>query len=188
MFIILGPALILAAGFFTKGDGPDATGATLVSIGLGCWLIGLIGVYQQLRPRAPRYVAVALPMTVFGVIGGVAFSVQALHEVIFGISHERAIELLNAYLLPANVLYWLCGPLFPISLMLLGALLLKLRATPVPVALLIVLGGLLFPLSRITREEFLIHAADLVLLLPFLYLGLRTLRPAPDKPAPVPAG
>ena len=107
---------------------------------------------------------------------------------IFGISHERAIELLNAYPLPANVLYWLCGPLFPISLMLLGALLLKLGATPVPVALLIVLGGLLFPLSRITREEFLIHAADLVLLLPFLYLGLRMLRPAPDKPAPVPAG
>ncbi|MEU4427222.1 hypothetical protein AB0F81_41915 [Actinoplanes sp. NPDC024001] len=192
MFLILGPALNLAGGFFWTGDGPDATGATLISVGLGCWLIGLIGLYQGLRPRAPRHVPALLPLTVFGVIGGVAFSVQSLHEEIFGVSHERAIELLNAYPLPANVLYWLCGPLFPVSLMLLGAVLLKARAAPVPVVLLVLAGGLLFPLSRITRVEILIHAADLVLLLPFVYLGVRArdrLRPAvapgPGRPSEI---
>lgn len=179
MFIILGPALNLCAGFFWKGDGPDPTGATLATVGLAFWLIGLIELYQRLRPRAPRYVAVVLPLTVLGVTGGVAFNVQALHEVIFGVSHAKAVDLLNAYPLPAHVLYWLCGPLFPVSLALLGVLLYRLRAVPVPVAALVLLGGVLFPLSRITREAVLIHAADLLLLLPFLYIGLRLLRTTP---------
>ncbi|MEV6301496.1 hypothetical protein AB0M02_18950 [Actinoplanes sp. NPDC051861] len=183
MFLILGPALNLAGSFFWKGDGPDTTGATLVAVGLACWLIGLIPLYQGLPSRWGRTM---LPLTVFGVTGGLAFSVQAIYEVVFDVSHARAVELLNAYPIPANVLYWICGPLFPLAMALLGVALLRLRAAPVPVGLLLVLGAVAFPLSRITRELVLIHAADLLLLLPFLYLGVKALRAGPVR-EPVPA-
>jgi hypothetical protein len=187
MFLILGPALNFAAGFFWLSDSQGATSGTLSALGVSCWLIGLIALYGQLRPRAPRYVDAVLPLTVFGATGGLAFSVQSIHEEMFGISHAAAVERLNEFPLAANALYWICGPLFPLALVALGVLLLRLRAAPVAIGVLVVLGGLAFPLSRITREVSIAHVADLLLLLPFLYLGIRSLRPAPRRPAPAPA-
>ncbi|MFY1672495.1 hypothetical protein ACN27G_21415 [Plantactinospora sp. WMMB334] len=46
----------------------------------------------------------------------------------------------------------------------------------VAVGVLLCLGALAFPLSRISREAAVAHVADLLLLLPFLYLGVRALR------------
>ncbi|MDO3705734.1 hypothetical protein Q3W71_29100 [Micromonospora sp. C28SCA-DRY-2] len=73
--------------------------------------------------------------------------------------------------------------LFPLVLVALGVMLLRLRAAPVAIGVL-VLGGVAFPLSRITREASIAHVADLLLLLPFLYLGIRSLRQASRRPAP----
>ncbi len=188
MFLVLGAALNAAAGFFWKGDGPDATGAPLAALGLACWLIGLADLYQRIRPRAPRATAVLFPVTVFGVTGGIAFSVQALHEVMFGVSHARAVDLLGGYPFAANTLYWICGPLFPLSLVALGLLVARVRAAPVPAGMLLALGGAAFPLSRITREEILVHAADLLLLAAFGYLAVAASRSgAAERPTAVTA-
>ncbi|MEV0895962.1 hypothetical protein [Actinoplanes sp. NPDC049802] len=182
MFLFLGAALNAAAGFYWKGDGPDATGATLGVLGLACWLIGFADLYQRLRPESPRVTAVLFPVTVFGVTGGMAFGVQSIHEVLFGASHARTVELLDTEPLAATVLYWICGPLFPLSLVALGVFLLRRRIVPALIGVLLAAGGLAFPLSRITREEILIHAVDLLLLVPFAYLGAWTRRRG-DVPA-----
>lgn len=178
MFLILGPALNVLAGFFWHDGSQGVTGGTLTALSTGCWLAGLIGIYERLRPRSPRYVAVALPVAVFGAVGGVAFAVQAIHEQLFGVTHAVAVDRLNEYPLAANLLFWICGPLFPTALAALGVLLLRLRAAPLPVGVLIVLGSLAFPLSRVTRQASLAHVADLLLLAPFLYLGIQQLRTA----------
>ncbi|GIG87887.1 hypothetical protein [Plantactinospora endophytica] len=183
MFLILGPALNLAAGFFWLDDTQGATSGALTALGIACWLIGLLALNEQLRPRAPRYAAIALPLTVFGATGGLAFSIQSIHEEMFGISHATAVERLNEFPLAANALYWTCGPLFPLVLVALGVTLLRLRAAPVAIGVLVVLGGLAFPVSRITREASIAHVADLLLLLPFLYLGIRSLRQTVHQPA-----
>ncbi|MFC6021680.1 hypothetical protein ACFP2T_36640 [Plantactinospora solaniradicis] len=192
MFLILGPVLNLIAGFFWESDRQGVTAGTLVALSCACWLVGLIGLYDRLRNIAPRYVAVALPATVFATVGGVAFGVQSIHEGLFDASHATTIELLNAYPFAAWTLYWIGGPLFPLVLFGLGLALARLRAAPLPVGVLLCLGAIAFPLSRITREASIAHVADLLLLLPFLYLGLRELPGlrggvAPGTPDPEPA-
>jgi hypothetical protein len=174
IFLAIGPALNLLAGFFWQDGRQGATSGALAGIGITLWLIGLIELYQRLKPRAPRYVRWALPLTVLGTAGGVAFSVQSIHEEMFGVDHAAAVERLNEFPLAANTLFWLCGPLFPIALVALGAMLLRLRAAPLAAGILLVLGGLAFPLSRVTRESLLANVADLLLLLPCGYLAVRS--------------
>ena len=175
MFLILGPALNLLAGFFWQNDTQGVTAGTLIVLSSGCWLIGLIGLFERLRPTAARYVAVALPVTVFGAVGGVAYGVQSIHEGLFAVSHADAVERLGEHPFAAFAVYWTCGPLFPASLFVLGLVMAKVRAAPLPVALMVSVGAVVFPLSRVTREASIAHLADLFLLLPFLYLGVRSI-------------
>jgi len=174
MFLILGPALNLLAGFFWEDDRQGVTAGTLIVLSTGLWLIGLLGLYDRLRPLAPRFVALAVPLAVFATVGGLAFGFQSIYEGMFDVSHAESIEQLNRYPLTAMSLYWLAGPLFPLTLFLLGVTLARLRAAPLPVSALIMLGAVAFPLSRITREPGIAHVADVLLLLPFLYLAVRS--------------
>ncbi|MFG1837289.1 hypothetical protein ACGFH8_02485 [Micromonospora sp. NPDC049175] len=175
MFLILGPALNLLAGFFWQNDTQGVTAGTIIVLSSACWLIGLIGLFERLRPTTPKYVAVGLPATVFGAIGGVAYGVQSIHEGLFAVSHAEAVERLGEHPFAAFAVYWTCGPLFPVSLFVLGLVLARVRAAPLPVGIMVSLGAVVFPLSRITREASIAHLADLFLLLPFLYLGLRSM-------------
>ncbi|BAL89451.1 hypothetical protein AMIS_42310 [Actinoplanes missouriensis 431] len=178
IFLILGPALNGAATFFWQPGTQGATGGTLSGLGSAFWLIGLLGVYRQLPERHTRAL---IPLAVLGTAGGIAFSVQAIHEQMFGISHATAVAMLDEYPFAANTLYWFCGPLFPFSLAALGILLWRERAVPVPTAVLMVLGAAAFPLSRMSREVSIAHLADLLLLLPFLMIGVRGLRAGDER-------
>ncbi|WP_199736596.1 hypothetical protein [Micromonospora sp. HM5-17] len=178
MFLILGPVLNLLATLFWKSDTQGATAGTLIAISSACWLIGLIGLFDRLRGTAPRYVAAALPVAVFATVGGVSFGVQAIHETLFATTHAHAVDLLNQYPFPAMTLFWTAGPLFPATFFALGLVLTWRRAAPLPVGILLCLGAIAFPLSRITREVSIALAADILLVLPFLYLGIRGLRTA----------
>ncbi|GAA2189829.1 hypothetical protein [Micromonospora lupini] len=184
MFLILGPALNLLAGFFWQNGTQGVTAGTIIVLSTACWLIGLIGLFERLRPSTPRYVAVGLPVTVFGAIGGVAYGVQSIHEGLFAVSHADAVERLGEHPFAAYAVYWTCGPLFPLSLFVLGLVLAKVRVAPLPVGVMVSLGAVVFPLSRVTREASVAHLADLFLLLPFLYLGLRSMWRSPGVPGP----
>ena len=178
MFLILGPVLNLVATLFWEPDTQGATAGTLIGLSSACWLIGLIGIFDRLHASAPRYVAVALPVAVFATVGGVSFGVQAIHETLFSATHAHTVELLNEYPFAATTLFWTAGPLFPATFFALGLVLAWRRAAPLPVGILLCLGALAFPLSRITREASIALVADVLLVLPFLYLGIRGLRPA----------
>ncbi|MFG2050029.1 hypothetical protein ACGFIW_21690 [Micromonospora sp. NPDC048935] len=184
MFLILGPALNLLAGFFWQNDTQGVTAGTIIVLSTACWLIGLIGLFERLRPRTPKYVAVGLPVTVFGAIGGVAYGVQSIHEGLFAVSHADAVERLGEHPFAAFAVYWTCGPLFPLSLFVLGIVLARVRVAPLPVGIMVSVGAVVFPLSRVTREASVAHLADLFLLLPFLYLGLRSMSQSRGVPGP----
>jgi len=66
-------------------------------------------------------------------------------------------------------------------MVLLGLSLARGRLVPVWSALMLALGGVAFPASRITRIEAIGHLADVVLLVPSIYLAwflLQTVRSA----------
>ncbi|MFI6077147.1 hypothetical protein ACIA5C_37000 [Actinoplanes sp. NPDC051343] len=100
-------------------------------------------------------------------------------------SHADAIERLGEHPFAAFAVYWTCGPLFPISMFVLGLVMAKMRAAPLPAGIMISLGAVVFPLSRITREASIAHLADLFLLVPFLYLGLRSMFGSRGLPGPL---
>jgi hypothetical protein len=171
--LILGPAL-QATGTFLWQDGVQGIAAAAITmISVLAWLVGLIVVFRSIELRVPRYAAIGLPVAIYGMLSGVAFGVQGMDEELFAVPHGEAVRLLEAHPLAGAVVYWLAGPAFPVSLFALGAVLARIRAVPVPVGVLICLGAVAFPISRIPREAAVAHVADLLLLLPFLYLGVR---------------
>ena len=182
--LILGPALTLVGTFFWRDDTQGINAAPFNVISSVAWLVGLVAVFRALEARVPWYSAVGLPLAVYGVLGGVAFGVQGMDEELFGVAHSEAITLLEAHPVAGNLIFWLAGPLFPATLFALGAVLAWIRAVPVPVGLLICLGAVVFPMSRIAREPLVAHLADVLVLLPFLYLGARLItgRLAPEAP------
>jgi len=80
------------------------------------------------------------------------------------------------------------GLLFPLSLLVLGIQLIRARQVPLWVGILLCLGAIGFPASRIGRIQALAHIDDVVLLVACGTLAWQLIRqPATPVTAPVPA-
>ena len=76
---------------------------------------------------------------------------------------------------PAILFLFIPGSIFPLSLLVHGLMLARGRVVPTWVGLMLALGAAGFPISRFPRIELLAHAADLLLLIPLVWIGLRLL-------------
>jgi len=180
--LVAGPALLATSTFFWNDEGRYGTvGGTLAVVASWIWVLGLLFLWSVVRARYPRWGSCGPVLLALGTAGGVAFGVQGFLEAAFGLSAEESLDALAAYPWEAYVVYWLAGPAFPISMVLLGLSLARGRLVPVWSALMLALGGVAFPASRITRIEAIGHLADVVLLVPSIYLAwflLQTVRSA----------
>lgn len=95
---------------------------------------------------------------------------------IFNISHEEYLKELSAYPFSSQLLLFATGPLFPLSLLILGINLLRKKAVPVWVGILLCIGAIAFPSSRIPRIEWIAHIADVLLLIPTVAVGFILLK------------
>ncbi|MQY09393.1 hypothetical protein [Actinomadura macrotermitis] len=184
--LVLGPALQALSTFFWEEHRQGIATGALIVLATVCWIAGLAHVFRDIEARVPRYAAVAFPLAVYGCVGGVAFGLQGMFEELFGATHEHTVQLLQAHPFAANVAFWIAGPLFPAGVFVLGLVLTRIRYVPPPAGLLMAAGAVVFPLSRIPREAAIAHAADLVLLLPFAYLGIRTIKGTSPRPSASP--
>jgi hypothetical protein len=170
--LIVAPAVQALSTFFWDGHRQGLTTGALIVVATVCWITGIAAVFRLIEPRVPRYAAIGLPLAVYGFVGGAAFGVQGMNEELLGVSHDHAVRLLNEHPLAAFAAFWIAGPLFPVSLFVLGLVLARIRATPVATGLLISAGAVVFPLSRVPRAVVVAHLADLLLLVAFAHLGL----------------
>ncbi|MEV0399730.1 hypothetical protein [Actinoallomurus sp. NPDC050550] len=171
--LILAPAIQGISTFYWSDRHQGITAGALIVAATICWIVGLVAVYRLIEPRVPRYAAVALPVAVYGCVGGASFGVQGMQEELFGVSHTQAVHLLQEHPAAAFVAFWFAGSAFPLSVLVLGVVLTWIRAVPVPIGILTSVSAVTFPLSRIPREIAIAHVADLALLIPFAYLGIR---------------
>jgi hypothetical protein len=171
--LIMGPALQGISTFYWRGHYQGVAAGTLIVLATVCWIVGLVAVYRLIEPRVPRYAAVGLPLAIYGCVGGASFGLQGMHEEMFGVSHARAVHLLHEHPAAANLVFWFAGPTFPLSMFVLGAVLLRIRAVPALIGVLLCVSAIAFPLSRIPREMSIAHLADLALLVPFAHIGVR---------------
>jgi hypothetical protein len=136
------------------------------------WVSGFMFLFGLLKKKMPRYAVWGFWITVYGCISGCCFAFLGYLTSIFNISHLDYLQVLSRYPITSQILLFASGPLFPLSILLLGINLLRARVVQLWVGVLLCLAAILFHLSRILRIETIAHIADITLLIPTVYLGL----------------
>ncbi len=136
---VAGP-LLLAASTLSTGD---TTGGTLQMYAVVGMLLAAVGITQLCESLRPRFAAVATAVSAIGVMGGVAYG---LNGVYIG---SGAPDLNAADTAAAHLSLHLPGPIFALMFIVLGALLLASKVGPGWCGVALIIGGLLFPPTRI---------------------------------------
>jgi len=176
MALIIAPILFAASTFFWIKGEYSVAAATLGIVSLFFWIPALTGAFSLLKNKMPRYATYGLWIAVFGCISGVCFMFLGYLTIIFNISHTEYLQKLSEYPVSSQLLLFATGPLFPLSLLVLGITLLRTKAVAAWIAILLFIGAIAFPASRIPRIEWIAHIADLLLLIPTAAIGLVLLK------------
>ena len=176
MALIIAPILFAASTFFWIKGEYSVAAATLGIVSLFFWIPALTGAFSLLKNKMPRYATYGLWIAVFGCISGVCFMFLGYLTTIFNISHTEYLQKLSEYPVSSQLLLFATGPLFPLSLLVLGITLLRTKAVAAWIAILLFIGAIAFPASRIPRIEWIAHIADLLLLIPTAAIGLVLLK------------
>lgn len=173
---IIAPLLSALSTFYWQEGEYGVTGGTILSLAMVFWVLAFVALFGLLKNKAPWYSSIGMILAIYGCISGVCFALLGLFSEAFQISHETYLATAAQYELGFNLLLFWPGPLFPLSLLVLGAVLWYKKALPLWVAGLLILGGIAFPVSRIPRIESIAHAADLLLTIPLLFVGYQYLK------------
>jgi len=176
--LVLGPVFLAASTFFWNQGQYGITGGTLLVVSMCFWIPAFAGLFRLLEPESPGYRVAGYLCAVAGCISGASFGMVGVLTATFHVSHGAFLAGAAAHGLAYNILLFWSGPLFPLSLLTLGLVLGIKRKIAWPVAGLICLGAVAFPLSRIPRIVLLAHLADLLLVIPLVWTGCRNLTAA----------
>ena len=178
--LILAPALFAISTFFwvrTNGRVEyGATGGTIIAVATVFWIPAFIGLFDLLKERMPRFATWGLLVAIYGCIGGAAFGLEGLFADAFRIPHDVRREAWAQFPTAFNLTFFWPGPLFPLSLLVLGTVLIRTKSTPLWAGVLICLAAIAFPVSRIPRIDVVAHAADVLMFVPLAYTGLGFLK------------
>ena len=173
--LILAPLFFAASTFYWHNGEYDTTSATLMIISLFFWLPAFRALFNVTVNKLPLYSIWGLWIAYFGCISGVCFAFVGYMTTVLNVTHKEYLEELNNYPFTSQILLFASGPIFPLSISLLGIQMLRKRVVPPGIAILFCVAGIAFPLSRIPRIEFVAHIADLLLLTPCLYVSFKGL-------------
>ena len=174
--LIIAPLLFAGSTFLWQDGEYGVEAAILIIFSMFFWIPALIGLFSLIKNEMPRFAVWGLWIAVFGCISGVCFAFLGYLATIFNISHEQYLNSLSHYPVTSQILLFGSGPLFPLSIFVLGVNLMLKRSVPVLTGLLFCVAAIGFPLSRISRIEWMAHIADLALLIPSAAIAWQMLR------------
>ncbi len=174
--LLAAPLLQALSTFFWTDGEYGVTGGTILIFSMIFWIPALLFLFILVASKKPTYAAWGFLVAVYGLVSGVNFGFLGVLTDVFSIPHEQYIQDLSKYPISSNLLLFQAGPLAPISLIVLGIVMLFTKVVDWKIAMLITLGGILFPLSRISRVEIIAHIADIVQLLPMAVLGVQLMK------------
>lgn len=151
--MILAPLLFVASSFAWQNGEYNMTSGTLVVIGSVFWIPAFMGLFARLRTSGPRYATWGLLFVIYGCVSGISFGLRGLYADAFGISKQALLQKAATYPLAFNLTMFWPGLLFPLSLLVLSIVLVRAKSIPIWTGLLLGLGAVAFPLSRIPRVE-----------------------------------
>jgi len=169
--LLLAPLLMFISSFFWTNGEYGVTGGAVLILSTLFWITSMTWLFGLLNKKMPTTAQWCLLFSIFGFISGGLFGFVGVMAEIFNISHQTYIEEFSKYPIATGILLFWSGPLAPVSLILLGIFFLKAKTVRSWVALMFILGGIAFPISRISRNEWIAHVADIFLLIPMWYLA-----------------
>jgi hypothetical protein len=188
--LIIGALLMASTTFFEYADGmlfwAGAVGLVLYAL----LLPGLLGIARSLGQRAPRLSVAAGLLAIFGCVAGASFQTALLHEWAARAAGTpeglmaAIMEVTEGRVFPVIVIL---GIQFPISLLLLSIGLFRTGVAPTWVAVLLGIGAIVFPVGHIGSMQLVQHLAETILLIPLIWLGLRSLTGSTSQGIAVPA-
>jgi hypothetical protein len=172
--MLLGPLLFSASTFYWNDGEYGVQGGLLLSLSLVFWIMVFVGLFERLKNTMPAYAGWGLLVAIYGSVSGVCFAFMGVISEAFIIPHETFLSTANKYSNAFNLLLFWPGPLFPLSILVLGVVLWRKKIIPPWTGFLMIMGGIAFPLSRIPRIEWLAHLADVLLVVPIVYMGIKS--------------
>lgn len=132
--------------------------------------------FDLLKEKSPWYARLGLWYAVYGCVGGIAFGFEGLYSAIFDISDKIGVAAYERFPLQMNIVLFWAGPAFPLTLMILGIVLIIRKIGNKWINLLFTLGGIAFPISRISRIEWIAVVADILLLIPVVVISMQFMK------------
>lgn len=173
------PLLTGVSTFFWAGYNVGITSGMIQVLAAVFWIVALLGMAEVLRPRWGRTATLMSLLMVYVGIGLSSFGYEGMFGEAFttagGVEVSR-LELrrgLGWSLLPTMLMP---GGLFPLAFIVFGVLLWRLKAIPAWCMLVLVIGGVSFPMGRIPRVQMIAHLSDLLLLIGLAPIGWRYLQ------------
>jgi hypothetical protein len=168
--LIIGQTIELVSTFFWLDNGRHTlNGSVLVILGMVFWMAGFVGLFDLFKEKNSWYSKIGLLYAFYGCLGGIAFGFEGFYSRAFE-TDNIGLETISKFPIQTNLVLFWSGPAFPLSLLILGIMMIIRKVQPPWIGILIVVGAIAFPASRISRVEWIAHAADVILLVPLLVL------------------
>jgi hypothetical protein len=178
--LIVAPTLFAGSTFYwvriNERVEYGSIGGTLITLATVFWIPAFFALFGLFKAKWPRFATWGPLVAVYGCIGGAAFGLEGVFAEALRIPHDVRREAWAQFPTTFNLTFFWPGPLFPLSLLILGIMMMRAKAARPWVGILLCLGGVAFPVSRIPRIEWVAHAADGLLFIPLAHMGLEFLK------------
>jgi hypothetical protein len=168
--LILAPTLMLTSSIVyvvTDELGHGVPGGIVQNLAMICFMLVVIRLTTLVSDSSPKVAAALLLVGIVGVAGGIGYGVNAYAVEVTGVD-------MNDTAGAAATALQTAGILFPLMFIGFGATLLLTKTVPAPIALALVVGGVLFPLGRIPGIDALALASDVTLLVALTAVAVST--------------
>jgi len=194
--LLAAPLVLLAGDSMRAGAGLRYESLVLMKLSFALFVAAVLALVHLLRERADRTGLAGGALAIVGCLSGSGIVTAAmigvsLESAALGEPVERAVEeAMRAGGVPAFLfLFPLPGLAFPAGLLVLSVGLLRAKAAPVPAAVLLAVGALLFPVGRIGGIEPAVLASSVAISASMGWMGWRIIkREAPGWERVAPAG
>lgn len=167
--LLLAPLFLSLSQFFWLHGVVTKMAGVLMVFSFFFWIFAFQALFHPLKTLMPLYAAFGFIIAVFSCLGGNNFGVDGIYGSQSGVDSLEEKTVLHQAIGNATLAYlFIPGALFPLSLLILGIHLVRKKILPVWIGILLCLGAVGFPLSRVPRIELLAHADNLILLISHL--------------------
>ncbi|WP_316811277.1 hypothetical protein [Pedobacter heparinus] len=176
MSLIISATAMVAATFFMRGQEFTATGGIIMILTVPFSIFGFNGIFEKFSKMMPAYVHWGFLLYLFGAVATVNFGMRGVFNELFGITIPDLEIATRQHPAIFTLVFFAIGPAFPLSILLLGINLYRKKLSRRWIALLLILGAISFPPSRVSRVEVLMHLCDLLLFIPMVAIGLKMIK------------